>query len=727
MSKNVRQSAIEGILERKMDYGKIDYKKNPIGQVFGEHVFNEEERRQRLPKGVYKKLQQTISAGAELDPDIADAVAVAMKDWAVEHGATHYTHWFQPMTGLTAEKHDSFIVPTPDGGALAEFSGKELVRGEPDASSFPSGGLRATFEARGYTAWDPSSPAFILDNPNGATLVIPTMFISWTGEALDKKTPLLRSMEALNKQALRVLRLFGNTSAKRVYTTIGAEQEYFLIDKRFFYARPDLVNCGRTLFGAKPPKGQELEDQYFGSIPDRVLAFMAEMEYELIRLGVPIKTRHNEVAPSQYELAPIFETSNLATDHQMLVMEMMRKIANKHGLACLLHEKPFAGINGSGKHNNWSMATDEGENLLNPGDTPHANAQFLLICAAVCRAVHKYAGLLRLSVAGASNDHRLGANEAPPAILSVFLGEQLTDVVHQIESGKMRGSKAGGHIAIGISMLPKIPRDAGDRNRTSPFAFTGNKFEFRAVGSGQSIAGPNTVLNTIVAESLDYVATWIEKDLPKTKDLNKSLQKLMPQLVREFKPILFEGDNYAAEWHAEAERRGLPNLKTSVDAIVLATSKAALDLFAKYKVYSKRELHSRQDILLENYNKAINIEAQTASTIAHTMILPAALKYEADVACACNSASAAGVDDAEQKALLEDVVDGVTSLRQLVGKLDAAIANQPHGDNLDHAKYQRDVLLPAMADLRTQADKLELLVSDEYWPLPKYREMLFIR
>ena len=727
MSRNARRAAIEAIAEFKLEPGKIDYVKNPIGAVFGEHVFNEQERRQRLPKSVFKTLQQTILAGAELDGGIADAVAVAMKDWAIEHGATHFTHWFQPMTGLTAEKHDSFIVPTPEGGAIAEFSGRELVRGEPDASSFPSGGLRATFEARGYTAWDPSSPAFILDNPNGATLVIPTMFVSWTGEALDKKTPLLRSMEALSRQALRVLRLFGNTATRRVYTTIGAEQEYFLIDKRFFFARPDLVNCGRTLFGARPPKGQELEDQYFGSIPERVLACMAEMEYELMRLGVPIKTRHNEVAPSQYEIAPIFETSNLATDHQMLVMEMLRKVAAKYGLTCLLHEKPFAGINGSGKHNNWSMATEEGENLLNPGDTPHANAQFLLLCAAVCRAVHKYAGLLRLSVSGASNDHRLGANEAPPAILSVFLGEQLTDVFAQIEAGKVRGSKAGGHIAIGLTMLPKLPRDAGDRNRTSPFAFTGNKFEFRAVGSSQSIAGPNTVLNTIVAESLDYIATWLEKDVKKTGDLNKSLQTLMPALVKEFRPVLFEGDNYSAEWHAEAARRGLPNLKTSPDAIALATSKAAVDLFGKYKVYSKRELHSRQDIMLENYNKAIRIEAQTASTIAQTMILPAALKYQADVAAAVNGARAAGIDDDQQQALLQNMVDAVASLCQLIARLDAAIANQPHGSAIDHAKYQRDTLLPAMADLRVQADKLELVVADEHWPLPKYREMLFIR
>jgi len=724
---SVRQAAIQSIAKFNLVAGKVDYRSRPIREVFGEHVFNEEERRERLPRSVFKTLQKTIQAGAELDPTIADAVAVAMKDWATEHGATHFTHWFQPMTGLTAEKHDSFIVPTPEGGAIAEFSGKELVRGEPDASSFPSGGLRATFEARGYTAWDPSSPAFILDNPNGATLVIPTMFISWTGDALDKKTPLLRSMEALNAQALRVLRLFGNTTVKRVFTTLGAEQEYFLIDRQWYYARPDLVTTGRTLFGAKPPKGQELEDQYFGSIPDRVLAIMAEMEYELMRLGVPIKTRHNEVAPSQYEIAPIFEHANIATDHQMLVMELLKKVAGRYGMTCLLHEKPFAGINGSGKHNNWSMATDEGENLLNPGDTPHANAQFLVFCAAVCRAVHKYGGLLRMSVAGASNDHRLGANEAPPAILSVFLGGQLTDVFSQLEKGRARSSRKGGHIEVGVSMLPRIPRDAGDRNRTSPFAFTGNKFEFRAVGSSQSIAGPNTVLNAIVAESLDYVATNLEKSIRGGTDLNKALQKLLPELVKEFKPILFEGDNYSAEWHTEAERRGLPNLRTSVDAIPLATSKAAVELFTRYKVYSRRELHSRQDILLENYNKAVTIEAQTASVMAHTMILPACLRYQADVADAVNSAKAAGYQNTEQHTLLNELVENISAFCKAAAALDEAIAAQSHGGLLAHAKYQRDVVLPAMAELRRLGDKLELMVADQYWPLPTYREMLFIR
>ena len=724
---NPRQAAIRAIAEATVVRGKIDYTRKALKEVYGEHVFSERVQRERLPKQVFKALQNTIRAGEELDAKIADPIAVAMKDWAVEHGATHFCHWFQPMTGLTAEKHDSFISPTAEGGALAEFSGKELARGEPDASSFPSGGLRATFEARGYTAWDPSSPAFILDNPNGATLVIPTMFVSWTGEALDKKTPLLRSMEALNKQALRVLRLFGNTTAKRVYTTVGAEQEYFLIDKRFYFARPDLLNTGRTLFGARPPKGQELEDQYFGSIPDRVLAIMAEMEYELMRLGVPIKTRHNEVAPGQYEIAPIFETANLAVDHQMLVMEVLKKVANLYGMHCLLHEKPFAGVNGSGKHNNWSISTDEGENLLTPGDTPHANAQFLLFCSAVVRAVHKYGGLLRMSVSGASNDHRLGANEAPPAIISVFLGEQLTDVLRQFENGGPKSSKNGGHIEVGVSILPKLPRDAGDRNRTSPFAFTGNKFEFRAVGSSQSVAGPNTVLNTIVAESLDYIANRLEKTIKGKTDLNKALQALLSEMAAEFKPILFEGDNYSAEWHQEAARRGLPNLKTTVDAVATVLHKETIDLFTKYKVYSKRELHSRHDILLENYCKIINIEAQTASAMANTMILPASLRYQTHVAGAVNSAKEAGVEDAVQASLLREVVDSVSSLRTAIIELDKAIAAQPHGGLVEHSTYQRDVLLPAMGVVRKAADKLELMVADEYWPLPKYREMLFIR
>src|SRR5438874_6233211 len=577
----IRQEAIQAIVAAKHRLNRVNFKETHLKDLFGANVFNEECQRQRLPKPMFKALQRTIKEGAVLDPAIADNVATAMKDWAIEKGATHFTHIFQPMTGLTAEKHDSFLAPTSDGKAITEFSGKELVKGEPDASPFPPGGIRATCAARGYTAWDPTSPAFILEGPNGATLVIPTAFLSWTGEALDKKTPLLKSMEALSTQALRILRLFGNDDAQKVFTTVGPEQEYFLIDKNFFYARPDLINAGRTLFGARPPKGQEMEDQYFGTIPERVLACMAEAEAELFKLAVPVKTRHNEVAPSQYEIAPIFEDSNLATDHQMLTMEILRRTADNYGLACLLHEKPFAGINGSGKHNNWSMATDTGENLLNPGDTPHDNAQFLVFCVAVIRAVAKYPELLRVAVASAANDHRLGANEAPPAIISVFLGEQLQDIIDQLEKGTSRASKQGGFMEIGVDVLPQLPRDAGDRNRTSPFAFTGNKFEFRAVGGSQSVAGPNTVLNTIVAESLDFVATNLEKAVNAGQPLNKAIQDLLPGIIKESKKVLFGGDNYAAEWHAEAEKRGLPNLRTTVDALPIILRKDSVDLFTK--------------------------------------------------------------------------------------------------------------------------------------------------
>jgi len=726
-SSYMRKSAINAIAKINTFEGSVDYLTKPIQEVYCEHVFTERVQRERLPKVVYKSLQNTIKSGEALKAEIADSIAVAMKDWAIEHGATHFTHWFQPMTGHTAEKHDSFISPTEQGDVLAVFSGKELVQGEPDASSFPSGGLRATFEARGYTAWDPSSPAFILDHPNGATLVIPTMFLSWTGEALDKKTPLLRSMDALSSQAIRVLRLFGNTTAQRVNTTIGAEQEYFLVDKHFFFARPDLVSTGRTLFGAKPPKGQELDDQYFGSIAERVLTYMAEVEYRLLQLGVPVKTRHNEVAPSQFEIAPTFETGNLATDHQMLTMEILCKVANSHGLVCLMHEKPFAGINGSGKHNNWSICTDEGENLLEPGDTPHENVQFLVFCAATIRAVHKYAGFLRLSVSCAGNDHRLGANEAPPAIVSVYLGDQLSDVYAQLEKGKAKDSKTKSAIELGVSMLPHLPRDAGDRNRTSPFAFTGNKFEFRAVGSSQNPAGPNTVLNTIVAESLDYIATKLEGAIGDGIELNKAVQDLMAELVTAFKPVLFDGDNYSKEWHEEAAKRGLPNYRTTVDVVPLATSKEAVELFTKYGVYSERELHSRKEIMLENYAAQIEIEAKTASVMAGTMILPASMRYQADVANAYNAVKAAGIENSTQKKLLEEITGTISAFQKAGWKLDGLITNGSFDDALSRARYMLDKVIPAMNELREHGDKLELMVADDYWPLPTYREMLFVR
>ncbi|MBA4067604.1 MAG: glutamine synthetase type III [Isosphaera sp.] len=724
---NHRQQAIEAIANTEYDLNQIDFKSKPLKELFGELVFNEDVQKARLPKPVFKALQKTIKQGVDLDPTIADAVASAMKDWALEHGATHYTHLFQPMTGLTAEKHDSFLSPTGTGSALAEFSGKELVKGEPDASSFPSGGIRATFEARGYTGWDPTSPAYLRETPNGATLVIPTVFVSWTGEALDKKTPLLKSMEALSSQALRILRLFGNEDAKKVFTTVGPEQEYFLIDKNFLFGRPDLLNCGRTLFGAKPPKGQELEDQYFGTIPERVIACMADCEAEMFKLGIPVKTRHNEVAPSQYEIAPIFEDSNLATDHNQLCMDVMRRTAEKYGLVCLLHEKPFAGINGSGKHNNWSMATDLGENLLNPGDNPHDNAQFLVFCVAVIRAVAKYPELLRVSVASAGNDHRLGANEAPPAIISIFLGDQLQDVMDQLERSDLKSTKQGGFMEVGVSVLPKLPRDAGDRNRTSPFAFTGNKFEFRAVGSSFSISGPNVVLNTIVAESLDYIATQLEVATGAGKPLNKAIQDLLPGILKESKKVVFNGDGYSAEWHKEAERRGLPNLKSTTDAIPVIVRKDTVELFSKYKVYSERELQSRYAIFSEKYVKEVTIEANMMVHMAKTMILPAALRYQAEVATAVNAAKAAGVDAGAQ-------FDALKGLTAVIGRFQAATADlekaghhEGNGDPYHHAKYIKDAVIPRMADLRVLGDELETVVADDLWPLPTYREMLFIK
>jgi glutamine synthetase len=723
-----RQQAIDAIANTEYDLNQIDFRTTHIKDLFGSLVFSEEVQKERLPKPVFKALQKTIKLGLPLDATIADAVASAMKDWALEHGATHYTHLFQPMTGLTAEKHDSFLTPTGSGLALAEFSGKELVKGEPDASSFPSGGIRATFEARGYTGWDPTSPAYIREAPNGATLVIPTVFISWTGEALDKKTPLLKSMEALSTQALRILRLFGNQEARKVFTTVGPEQEYFLIDKHFLYTRPDLLNCGRTLYGAKPPKGQELEDQYFGTIPERVLACMADCEAEMFKLGVPVKTRHNEVAPSQYEIAPIFEDSNLATDHNQLCMDVMRRTAEKYGLVCLLHEKPFAGINGSGKHNNWSMATDQGENLLNPGDNPHDNAQFLVFCVAVIRAVAKYPELLRVSVASAGNDHRLGANEAPPAIISIFLGDQLQDVIDQLERSDLRATKQGGYMEVGVSVLPKLPRDAGDRNRTSPFAFTGNKFEFRAVGSSFSIAGPNTVLNTIVAESLDYIATQLEVATKSGKALNKAIQDLLPGIIKESKKVIFNGDGYSSSWHEEAEKRGLPNLKNTVDAIPVIIRKDSVDLFTKYKVFTDKELQSRYVIFSEKYVKEVEIEANMMIAIAKTMILPACLRYQAEVATAVNATKAAGVDAAAQLEHLRELTSSLSKFQGVAADLDnAAHEHNGHGDAYAHAKYVRESVIPKMVELRTLGDKLETMVADDLWPLPTYREMLFVK
>ena len=722
-----RQSAIAAVLARPACEARVAASETPVRQLFGVNVFSDEAMRSRLPENTYRALRNTIKKGAALDPTIADVVAAAMKEWAMERGATHYTHWFQPMTGITAEKHDSFLSPTDAGTAIAEFSGKELVRGEPDASSFPSGGIRSTFEARGYTAWDPTSPAFILENPNGTTLCIPTAFCSWTGEALDKKTPLLRSMDAVSKQALRILKLF-KSEAAHVYATCGPEQEYFLIDKHFYYARPDLINAGRTLFGAKPPKGQEMEDHYFGAIPERVLACMLETETELYKLGVPVKTRHNEVAPSQYEMAPLFENANVATDHNMLIMETMKRVADRYGLQLLLHEKPFAGINGSGKHVNWSLSDDLGNNMLRPGDSPHENAQFLVFLAAVLTAVARHGDLLRLSVAHAGNDHRLGANEAPPAIVSVFLGDMLQDIVEQIEKGGAKSSKAGGTMQIGVSTLPTLPKDAGDRNRTSPFAFTGNKFEFRAVGSSQSIAGPNVVLNTIVAESLDEVATKLEAAVQAGKDLHVEIQAMLPGMIAESKKVIFNGDGYSEAWHKEAESRGLPNRKNTIDSIPDVISPKAIALFGKYGVLSERELHSRYEIYLENYKKTINIESGLTLQIANRQILPAALRYQAEVAYSIVQLKAAGVTPpGGQTALLNELTDAIEALQTGIDAL-TEVTEDHHGEtSMAHAKHSRDAIIPAMNAVRVVGDKLEGLVADDLWPLPTYQEMLFIK
>jgi glutamine synthetase len=689
----------------------------PGNQIFASNVFSVAVQRRRLPKHVFKALQRTLERGEALDTTLADAVAQAMKEWAMEKGATHYTHWFQPLTGSTAEKHDSFYGPAGDGTAIAEFSGKELIQGEPDASSFPTGGIRATFEARGYTAWDPTSPAFILENPNGALLCIPTAFTSWTGEALDHKIPLLRSMDALSGAAVGALGLLGIEDAARVFTTIGCEQEYFLIDEQYYFERPDLLTTGRTLYGAKPPKGHELDDHYFGSIPERILACMLECELELAKLGVPIKTRHNEVAPNQYEVAPIFENSNVGADHQMLTMQILQNTARRYGLVCLLHEKPFAGVNGSGKHNNWSMGTDTGLNLLDPGDTPHENLSFLFFCAAVIQAVNTHQALLRASIASPGQDHRLGANEAPPAIISIFLGAELERVFGAIEAGKAQTSKPGSFLGLGTPVLPPLPLHGGDRNRTSPFAFTGNKFEFRALGSSQSPALPNTVLNTIVAEAIDDLAGKLKAALKGSTSLEKAVTQVVKQSYGANKQVVFGGDNYSEAWHAEAEQRGLYNLRSTPDALPWLVEKSTLGLFKKYKVLSKRELESRYEVFTEQYAVKINIEAETAAQIARTMLLPAAVRH-------LNELKATGLDE-----LVEEVEPLVKELLFALVKLeDANLSdNQPDGSAMKWAIYMRDTVIPTMDDVRDVCDRLEKLVADDLWPLPKYSEMLFIK
>jgi len=697
-----------------------------MSDEFGSLTFNDEVQRARLPKDVYRALRRAVAQGESLDASVADIIASALKDWAGEHGATHYTHWFQPMTGITAEKHDSFLSPTPDGRAVAEFSGKELIRGEPDASSFPSGGTRSTFEARGYTAWDPTSPPWLLVTPNGTTLVIPTAFVSWTGDALDKKTPLLRSMEALSKQAVRILKLFGS-KAQRVYATCGPEQEYFLIDRQFYFHRPDLINAGRTLFGARPPKGQEMEDHYFGSIPERVLAFMQECERELYKVGVPLKTRHNEVAPGQFEVAPIFENANVATDHQMMTMEFLKRIAPKYGLACLMHEKPFAGVNGSGKHVNWSISDEIGNNLLNPGDTPHDNIQFLVFCAAMLRAVNKFQGLLRFSIASAGNDHRLGANEAPPAILSIFLGDMLTDIFGQIEKGAAKSTKSGGILDTGVSVLPKLPRDAGDRNRTSPFAFTGNKFEFRAVSANQSIAFPNIALNVAVSEALDHIATELEKGLKEGKKLPAAVKALLTKLIKDNKRIIFNGNGYSDDWQKEAAKRGLLNLRTSVDAYPELMKPDVVKAFETYGVLTERELRARYDVAVEQYNKTINIEAQLMVLMGNRYILPAAYTYQGRVAQSVAAVKAAGAVAKEQRRTLNDLCRLTDEFKNGIDRLQTMLDHDGSSDGEKHARYFRDKVVPAMAALRETGDSLECIVPHDVWPFPTYREMLFVR
>jgi glutamine synthetase len=697
-----------------------------IESIFGANIFGMAEMRSRLPKQVYRALVSTVDQGQPLDPAYADAVAIAMKEWALERGASHFTHWFQPLTGATAEKHDSFITPNVGGGAVAEFNGRELIQGEPDASSFPSGGLRATFEARGYTAWDPTSPAFIVETPAGCYLSIPTAFASWTGDALDTKIPLLRSVSALDQQARRALQLFG-VETPRIIPTVGPEQEFFLIDQEFFYRRPDLMTTGRTLFGAKPPRGQELEDHYFGSIPDRVLAFMMEVERELYKLGVPVKTRHNEVAPGQFEMAPIYENANLAADHQQLMMLTLRGVARKYGMACLLHEKPFAGVNGSGKHLNWSLGTDQA-NLLEPGDNPHDNMQFLFFCVAALRAVDKHQDLVRASVAHAGNDHRLGANEAPPAIISVFLGDQLTDVLEQIaESGSATSSKQGGLLGLGTPVLPSLPQHAGDRNRTSPFAFTGNKFEFRALGSSQSISFPATVLNTIMAESLDEMCAALEAELQGGASFEDALRRLLAEEIRRVRRIVFNGDGYSEEWHKEAERRGLLNLRTTVDALELLASDKNRELFSRYGVLSPRELDSRHEVALDQYFKTINIEGETTADIAGTMILPAAVRYLNDLLAAADRSRGLGVEAAGLRRTVEKVNALVDELSDALDHLVAQ--NEELGGDDVHSKsyHMRDHVVPAMTAVRSAADRLEKLVPDDYWPLPTYRDMLFVK
>ena len=694
-----------------------------LTELFGSNVFNDKAMKQRLPKETYKALKETIEKDMPLRPDVANVVANAMKDWAIEKGATHYTHWFQPLTGITAEKHDSFIAPTDDGGVVTEFSGKQLIQGEPDASSFPSGGLRSTFEARGYTAWDCTSPAFLKTDESGnVTLTIPTAFYSYYGEALDKKTPLLRSMKAVSKQALRVLRALGNTTSTKVTSTVGPEQEYFLVDKKFYLERIDLMLAGRTIFGAPAPKGQELEDQYFGTIKDRVSHYMRDLNTELWKMGITSKTQHNEVAPAQYEMAPVFATTNIATDHNQLVMETMQKVAFRHDLVCLLHEKPYAGINGSGKHNNWSLSTDDGINLLEPGHTPGENVQFLIFLSALLKAVNTHADILRATCATAGNDHRLGANEAPPAIISIFMGEELTEILEKISKGQKISTKDAQFVTVGVDTLPVIPKDNTDRNRTSPFAFTGNKFEFRMVGSAQSIAGSNVALNTIAAEALDEIATRLEK--AKNKDVETAA--IIKEIYKKHNRVIFNGNNYSEEWAKEAKKRDLPNVRNAVDALKAFITDKSLKLFEKYEIFSHKELHSRYDIYVETYAKQINIEALAAIDMVKKQYLPAGIEYATFLADSIGSFSAVSVSATVQEDLLKKLSALITSSYKNLAKLESAVTKtQAIDDVVKKAESYRDKVVTAMQDLRKDIDALEMIVPKDTWPVPSYTDLLF--
>lgn len=702
-----------------------EFKQMHVTKIFGEYTLSLDGLKERLPKIVWNELKNTIEDGQLLDHSVADAVALAMKEWATEMGASHFTHWFQPLTGATAEKHDSFITPNQGGGAISEFSGKDLIQGEPDASSFPSGGLRPTFEARGYTAWDPTSPVFLIENQNGKYLCIPTAFASWNGEALDHKTPLLRSVESLDKQAKRALSLFG-VESKRVTSTVGCEQEYFLIDQEFFYRRPDLMTSGRTLVGAKPPRGQELDDHYFGSIPDRVLSYMLESEKELYRLGIPVKTRHNEVAPGQFEIAPIFENCNIAADHQQLMMIILKKVAKKYGFECLLHEKPFDGLNGSGKHLNWSLSTKEGMNLLEPGESPHENMQFLFFFSAVLRAVYKHQDLLRVSIAYAGNDHRLGANEAPPAIISAYVGEQLEDIISQLLNGGLKKSMKSGLLGLGTPVLPTLPKHAGDRNRTSPFAFTGNKFEFRAVGSSQSVSFPIVVLNTIVAEAIDDLCDSLEKKMKK-KNLETSLKEVLVETLKETHKIVFNGDGYSDDWQKEAKKRGLLNLKSTADALSYLTSEKNVNLFEKYKVLNDKEVYSRLEIWGEQYVTTLNIEVDTTEAIAKTMVYPAAVRYINELAQAVKETKALKLKNTGSEKMLKTVNGALNDLSDALDNLKKVQEKMKGGDIISQCKEYREKIIPAMTKVRDSVDFLERYTADDYWPLPIYREMLFVK